>query len=82
MPYEEEEVVKDAAIKKFVKEAGTEVESTEGRGILKVGGDNGWPHKRVVSQLLFKAALLAIGQLWAECFKICLSFLGHSQGTI
>lgn len=39
MPYEEEEAVKDAVIKKSIKEAGSEVERTEGRGLVKVGGD-------------------------------------------
>lgn len=37
MAYEEEEAVKDAAIRKLIKEAGTEVERMEGRGTLKVG---------------------------------------------
>lgn len=41
MAYEEEEAVKDAVIRKSIKEAGIEVERTEGRGILKVGGDIG-----------------------------------------
>ncbi|XP_011603964.1 uncharacterized protein [Takifugu rubripes] len=34
--YEEEEATKDAAIRKGIKDVGTEVERTEGRGILKV----------------------------------------------
>lgn len=37
MAYEEEEASKDAAIRKAIKDVGTEVERTEGRGILKVG---------------------------------------------
>lgn len=37
MAHEEEEASKDAAIRKAIKESGTEVERTEGRGILKVG---------------------------------------------
>lgn len=37
MAYEEEEATKDAAIRKGIKDVGTEVERTEGRGILKVG---------------------------------------------
>lgn len=37
MAYEEEEASKDAAIRKAIKDVGTEVETTEGRGILKVG---------------------------------------------
>lgn len=39
--YEEEEAVKDPVLRKLIKEAGAEVERTEGRGILKVGGDLG-----------------------------------------
>lgn len=37
MAYEEEEASKDAAIRKAIKDVGIEVETTEGRGILKVG---------------------------------------------
>lgn len=42
MAYEEEEAVKDAAIRKSIKDLGTEVERTEGRGILKVRSGIGW----------------------------------------
>lgn len=66
VPYEEEEAVKDAAIKKLVKEVGTEVERTEGRGIVRVGGDDGWLHKCVDSPLRFKADLFAISQCFWE----------------
>lgn len=41
MAYEEEEAVKDPVLRKLIKEAGCEVERTEGRGILKVGGGLG-----------------------------------------